>query len=71
MHRIGDGIGIERIYDQRLGEILGGTGELRQHQHAGILVRLRGHELLGDQIHAVAQRRHHADPPQTIETRQS
>ena len=42
-------------------ELLRRAGELRQHQHAGIVRILRREILLGDEIHAVAQRRHHGD----------
>ena len=70
MHGIGDGVGIERIDDQSLGEVLRRAGELRQHQHTRILVGLRGHELLGDEVHAVPQGRHDADPTEAIESSQ-
>ena len=70
MHRLGDGVGVERVHDQRLGELMGGAGELRQHQHARIVVGLGGDVFLGHQVHAVAQRRHHADAADAVEARQ-
>ena len=47
-------VGVVRIDDQRLGQFARGAGELRQDQHA-LLVVARGDELLGDQVHAVVQ----------------
>ena len=57
----GDRVGLMRIDDQRAVELLRRAGELRQHQHAGIVRILRREIFLGDKVHAVAQRRHHAD----------
>ena len=50
-----------RIDAQRAVKFGRGAGELRQDQHAGRLGVLRGDELLGDEVHAVAQRRHQRD----------
>ena len=41
----------------RLGQLRRGTRELREHQHP-IAVGARGHELLGHQVHPVADGRH-------------
>ena len=51
---------VVRIHDQRFGELVRGSGELAQHEHA-VAVDARRDVLLGDEIHAVAQRRdeHH------------
>jgi hypothetical protein len=61
---------VEWIRDQRARQRIGCTGELRQHEHARSLGILRGDELLGDQVHAVAQRRHERDVGEPIELRQ-
>ena len=47
-------LGVVGIDDQRLGQLARRAGELRQHQHA-LLVVARGDELLRDQVHAVVQ----------------
>ena len=59
MQRVGERIDRKRIDVHRVFELARGAGEFRQHQHA-VLVAARGDELLGDQVHAVVQRRHHA-----------
>ena len=48
---------VVRVHLQRLRQLPGGAGELAQDQHA-VAVDPRGDELLGDQIHPVAQRGH-------------
>ena len=48
---------VVRVHEQRLGELRGGAGELGEHEHA-VAVRARGDELLRDEVHPVAQRRH-------------
>ena len=47
---------VVRVDDQRLGQLARRAGELRQHQHA-LLVVARGDELLRHQVHAVVQAR--------------
>ena len=59
VQRIGERIDRERIDVHGVFELARRAGEFRQHQHA-VLVAARGDELLGDQVHAVVQRRHHA-----------
>ena len=59
VQRVGERIDRERIDVDRVFELARGAGEFRQHQHA-VLVAARGDEFLGDQVHAVVQRRHHA-----------
>ena len=60
-------VDIVRIDQQRGIELIRGAGEFRQHQHAGIGGILRGDIFLGDEIHAVMQRRHQADLRRAIE----
>ena len=54
---LGRAVHVVRIDLQRLGKLPRGAGELAQHQHA-VAVGARGDELLGDEVHPVAQRRH-------------
>ena len=63
-------VDIVRIDQQRGIQFIGGAGEFRQHQHAGIGGILRRDIFLGHEIHAVMQRRHHADLGGAIEARQ-
>ncbi len=62
--RVLDGIGehltLERIHQQRLVHGLAGARERRQNEHARV-VDLTRHVLLGDQVHAVADRRDQSD----------
>ena len=60
-------VDVVRIDQQRGVELVGGAGEFRQHQHAGIGRVLGCDIFLGDQVHAVLQRRHHADLRGAIE----
>ena len=60
LQRLGDFLGAVRIDDQGLAHLVGRAGELRQHQHAGIVGILGGDELLGDQVHPVAHGRDQA-----------
>ena len=53
-------LGVVGIDDERLREFPGGPGELRQDQHAA-LVLPRGDELLGHEVHAVVQARDEAE----------
>ena len=65
--RGGDRLGIVRVDQQRFLALVRRAGKARQHQHAGIVGVLRRDVLLGDQIHAVAQRRHQPDARRAIE----
>ena len=51
---------VVRIDEHRVGQLVGGAGELRQHEHA-VTVDVRRDVLLGDEVHPVAERRdeHH------------
>ena len=60
VERLGHARGIERIDVQRLRQLVVGARELAQHQHP-VLVAAAGDELLGDQVHAVAERRDQHD----------
>src|SRR5262245_263362 len=51
-----------RIDEQGVLELFRRTGEMRQDEHARILGILSGDIFLGNQVHAVAQRRHQAHP---------
>ncbi len=51
-------------------QLAGGAGEFGQDQHPGIGRILRRHIFLGDQVHAVMQRRHQPHLGGTIEARQ-
>ena len=57
---LGELVGGERIHRHHVGERPGRAGELRQHAARPPSSAARGDELLGDEIHAVVQRRHHA-----------
>ena len=61
---------IVRIDQQRRLAFHRGAGKARQDQHAGILGVLRRDIFLGDQIHAVAQRRHQRRARRAVEARQ-
>ena len=50
-------LGIVWVDDDRLFELVDRAGELAEHEHTAA-VGARGDELLGDEVHAVAQRRH-------------
>ena len=65
-----DAVDVPRVDEQRAGEHLRRPGELRQHQRAPPAarepsLRLAEHELLRDEVHAIAQGRDHHDvrPP--------
>ena len=53
---------VVRIDDQGVAQLFGRAGKLRQDQDAGIFFQLCHDELFGDQVHAVAQRRHQTRP---------
>src|SRR5215472_79187 len=54
IERAGDLIDIERVDDQRGGQLSGRTSEARQHQHTRVVGILARNKLLGDKVHAVA-----------------
>ena len=60
LQRVGEGVGGVGIDEQRLGHLARGAGERREDQHALAIVARRD-ELLRDEVHAVVQRRDHAD----------
>src|SRR3546814_6655856 len=64
----GDLFVIERIDEQRFGHLLGGAGEAREDEDAGVFRVLRGDIFIGDQIHAVADRRYQPDLCDAVET---
>ena len=68
VQRIGERIDRERIDVHGVLELARRAGEFREHQHA-VLVGARGDELLGDQVHAVVQRRHHAHVGGAVDVR--
>ena len=55
--RVDQRIGIVRVDDDGIGQLVDGAGELAEHQHAG-LVGARRDELLGHQVHPVAEGGH-------------
>ena len=55
---VADPFRIVRIDQQRSRAFVRGAGKAREDEHARIVRILRGDEFLGDQVHAVAQRRH-------------
>ena len=61
-----DGVDVVRVHLDRLAHRLRGAGELRQDQDAR-LADLRGHVLLRDQVHAVAERCHQRDRRVAVE----
>ncbi len=64
--RVRHGLDVERIDEQGFLQLFGRAGHLRQDQHA-VVVELRRHVLLGDEIHAVAQRCHQRDVGQPVQ----
>ena len=70
VHRVGDLVGVEWVDDQRLSQVLGRAGKPRQDQDAGIPRILCGDVFLGHEVHAVAQRRHHAEAGDPEESRE-
>src|SRR6185295_12989349 len=55
-----DRLDVVRIDEHGLAQLLRGAGELREEQHA-VLSTVAGDVLLGNEVHAVAQRRHEPD----------
>ena len=64
--RFGDRVDVVRVHPDRLDHRLGGARHPREHEHAR-RIGAAGHELLGDQVHAVAQRRDEADRGVSVE----
>ena len=58
--RRGDAVHVVGVHVQRLVHGLGGAGESREDQHAGVGGLARD-VLLCDQVHPVAERRHQGD----------
>ena len=48
-------------------QLLGGAGELGEDEDAGVVGGLGGDELLGDEVHAVVERRDEADAGEAVE----
>ena len=69
-----DGVGhlldVVGIDDERLLHLLGGAGKARKDENAGIVRVLCRNVFLGDEVHAVAQRRHQADARVAIDVDQ-
>src|SRR5712691_1081955 len=59
--RLRHGLDFMRVDDQCTVELSRGAGKPGKHEDAGSLRILSGDILLGDQVHAIAQRRHQAD----------
>ena len=57
MQHLCGAVDVVGVHDQRLAHRVGGPGEAREDQH-GRVPHLAGHELLGHEVHAVAQRCH-------------
>ena len=64
---LGDLVRVVRIDLDRAPKLLGCSGEARQHEHARVLRVLRCDIFLGDEVHAVAQRRDEADAGEPVE----
>ena len=52
-------------------QLLGGAGELGEHERARVVGILRGDELLGDEVHAVVERRDQPDAREPVRGPQS
>jgi hypothetical protein len=66
---IGHLLDVERVDDDRVGQLLGRPGHLAQHQDPPAL-GLAGHVLLGHEVHAIPQGGHQADVGQVVESHQ-
>ena len=60
---------VVRVHEHGVGELLGGSGELRQHDHA-VAVDVRGGVLLRHQVHPVTERRDEHDVTGSVESDQ-
>ncbi|EKD98811.1 MAG: hypothetical protein ACD_23C00256G0001 [uncultured bacterium] len=67
LHGFGRARGVVGIHQQGFPHLLCGPGKARQHQHAGVFGVLRDDELLGHQVHAVAQGRHQRHAGRTVQ----
>ena len=61
---------VVRVDEHGVGQLVGGAGELRQHEHA-VAVEARRDVLLGDEVHAVAQRCHEHHVARAVEGRRA
>ena len=66
VQRVAELVDRKGVHQHGLVQLARRAGEARQHQHAA-MVGARGDELLGDQIHAVVQRRHDAHRGRAVE----
>ena len=53
VNRVGHAAGVVRIHDERVGQLVGGSRELAEHEHP-ILVDPARDEFLADEVHSVA-----------------
>ena len=67
MDGVGGGGDVVRVDEEGRLQLLGGAGELGEHEHAGVVGGLGGDELLGDEVHPVVERRDEADAGQAVE----
>ncbi len=67
MDGVGGGGDVVRVDEEGRLQLLGGAGELREHEHARVVGGLGGDELLGDEVHPVLERRDEADPGLAVE----
>ena len=58
-----------RVHGDRFAQLLGRAGHLTEHQHTRS-IRLCRDEFLGDQVHAIAHRRHQRDVGQVVQRHQ-
>src|SRR5713101_9168921 len=68
--RLRHGLDFMRVDDQCAVELSRGAGKPGKYEDAGILRILSGDILLGDEVHAIAQRRHQADMSRSEKARQ-
>ena len=64
---VGGGGDVVRVDEERRLQLLGGAGELGEDEDAGVVGGLGGDELLGDEVHAVVERRDEADAGEAVE----
>ena len=68
--RLAQRLAVVRVDEHGVGQLVGGAGELRQHEHA-VAVEAGRDVLLGDEVHAVAQRRHEHHVAGAVERRRA
>src|SRR5262245_18544235 len=66
MNRGGHVLDVVGVHQQRIAKVVRGAGESAQDQDAVVIVA-RGDEFLGDEIHAVVERRDHAEVGEPVE----